>query len=51
MCNQDNSRDIVAFPDEYQWMSNKSSTNQDKIATVLKTYLDDWKNILPLFKL
>ena len=51
MCNQDNACDVVACPDEYRWLSNKSSTNQDKIAAVLKTYLDDWKNILPLFKL
>ena len=31
--------------------ANKSSTNQDKIATVPRTYVNDWKNILPLCKL
>ena len=29
----------------------KYKSTQDKIATVLRTYLNDWKNILPLFKL
>ena len=29
----------------------KYKSTPDKIATVLRTYLNDWKNILPLFKL
>ena len=29
----------------------KYNSTQDKIATVLRTYLNDWKNVLPLFKL
>ena len=29
----------------------KYNSTQDKIATVLRAYLNDWKNVLPLFKL
>ena len=32
-------------------VNNKSSTNQDKIATVLRTYLNDWKKYLTTFQL
>ena len=53
MCNQDNALDVGCLSKwikcEEKWAS-KSSTNQDKIATVLTIYLNDWKNILPLFK-
>ena len=31
-------------------VNNKSSTNQDKIATVLRTYLNDWKKYLTTFQ-
>ena len=42
MCNQDNALDVAAC--------HKSSTDQDKIATVLKTYLNDWKKYLTTFQ-
>ena len=29
----------------------KCKSTQDKIATVLRTYLKDWKNVLPFFEL
>ena len=52
MCNQNNAREVAAcrwIKHEEKW-TNRSSTNQDKIVTVLKTYLNDSKNVFPLFK-
>ena len=54
MCNRDNARDIAACPDEQSTRRSepkKSSTNQGKIATVFKTYLNDLKKYLTTFQI
>ena len=55
MCNRINARDfaLVQMNKARREVSQKIKykSTQDKIATVLRTYLNVWKNILPLFKL
>ena len=52
MCNQNNACEVAAcrwIKHEEKW-TNRSSTNQDKIVTVLKTYLNDSKKYLSTFQ-